>query len=153
VQEEEWAELYLRVSTSKWMAPLQTGVKQCLDSRRSLSRKISSKKFCTIEIQLVRIFAIHIFIAYSVLLGITHDELDGIFGVIRKYAKCHSWNDMPEFEYILRQSLRNYDLPVVINHIKDVLAVDNWIHGSMDPSLKNFSRQHNDWNPGMHSAR
>ena len=53
----------------------------------------------------------------------------------------------------MKQALRHYQLPVIINHIKDVLAVDDWIHGSMDPTLRSFSRQHNDWNPGMHSAR
>jgi len=33
---------------------------------------------------------------------------------------------------------------VIINHVKDVLAVD----GAMDSNLKNFSR-HNDWNQGI----
>lgn len=85
--------------------------------------------------------------------GWTHDELDGIFGVLRKYAVLQSWNDVPGFERVIREALRSYNLPVIINHINDILAFDKWLEPAMDSQLRNFSRQHNDMHPGMHSAR
>jgi len=85
--------------------------------------------------------------------GWTHDELDGVFGVIRKHALLQSWNDVPEFEEVMRQSLKHYGLPVIINQVKDILAFDKWLEPAMDSQLRNFARQHNDINPGMHSAR
>jgi hypothetical protein len=85
--------------------------------------------------------------------GWTHDELDGLFGVIRKHALRRSWNTVPEFEGVIREAFENYSLPVIINHITDILAFDKWFEPAMDSQLRNFSRQHNDMNPGMHSAR
>jgi len=72
---------------------------------------------------------------------------------MRKGSILEYWSDIPEFERVLRHSLRHCDLPIVINYVNDILNFDSWLHGAIDPQLKNFSRQHNDWNPGMHSAK
>jgi hypothetical protein len=85
--------------------------------------------------------------------GWTHDELDGHFGDGRKYLVTQSWRDVPGFERALREAFKKYRLPVIINWINDVLAFDKWLEPAMDSRLRNFSTQHNDINPGMHSAR
>lgn len=44
-------------------------------------------------------------------------------------------------------------LPVIVRFLSATLNFDAWLQPCIDPRLSNFSRQHANFNPGMHALR
>jgi len=87
------------------------------------------------------------------MLGNTHEDIDGIYGVLHQHLITVSYNTKEEFEGHLRYALRNHPLPVFINWVTGTLNFDEWSAPSRDPNLRNFARHDHAWNPGMHLLR
>jgi hypothetical protein len=87
------------------------------------------------------------------LIGNTHEDVDGIFGVERKYLEQQSFSTVEELVHHLQSALKHHPLPVFVNVIRGTLDFDAYFEGSVDPKLRNFRTQHNNWNPGAHFFR
>jgi hypothetical protein len=91
----------------------------------------------------------------SVLQGNTHDDIDGIFGVIRRYLLSRSWKTYAELKALIEAALRemNKTCPVIVRIVPGTQEYDRFFGPSIDKKLSNFSRQHDNMNPGMHVLR
>jgi hypothetical protein len=100
-------------------------------------------------------------------IGFTHDDIDGVFGVLRIFLGDKSWNTVEEFIILIKkcfasefsvlhdQSLNSRyvystfagtGLPVFVNIISDVFDITGWINPSLNKSLTRFHRHGQDRN-------
>ena len=74
--------------------------------------------------------------------GNTHEDIDGLFGVIRRYLRDKSWRTYDELVQLIRAAFRSLSVPVVVRFVYGTLDFDTWFKPCIDPKLSNFSRQH-----------
>ena len=84
-----------------------------------------------------------------------HEDIDGLFGVVRRYLSTRSWKTYAELVQHIKDcfSALNERTPVIVHFLHGTLSFDNWLTPVIDKKLSNFSRQHNNFNPGMHALR
>jgi hypothetical protein len=88
--------------------------------------------------------------------GNTHEDIDALFGQIRRYLEGKSWCTVEEFIALVREALGTYGGKIVIEVIKDTLDFRGWLDGSVNKQLSNFSRHGGGvrkFHPGMHNYR
>ena len=89
--------------------------------------------------------------AYSPDAGNTHEDIDGLYGIYAQELEKESWDTPEEFEAILRR--KTPGKKVYVNWITGTLNFDKYLSAGLDPALRNFSRQHQNYHPGMHVLR
>ena len=87
--------------------------------------------------------------------GRTHDDIDGLFGVIRRSLVNRSWETYAQLEALVQAAFvgENLGVPVIVRFVPGAQAYDKFLLPHIDKKLSNFSRQHDNINPGMHGLR
>ena len=85
--------------------------------------------------------------------GNTHEDIDGLFGVVRRYLSTRSWRTYEELQQHIRDAFAQLSLriPVIVRFLPATLNFSDWLQPCIDSRLSNFSRQHENFNPGMHA--
>jgi hypothetical protein len=86
------------------------------------------------------------------LLGNTHEDIDGLFGVEGRYLQTKTWNDVDELMAHMGAAFSSIKIPVINKVLEGSLDFTRWFHPVIDSTLGNFSHQHT-FNPGMHAFR
>lgn len=84
--------------------------------------------------------------------GNTHEDIDGMFGNLRKFLDNKRWSTVDELSVLIKQCFQHEN--VIVNIITDSLDFKKWLQPCIDPRLALYSR-HGDKNfhPGMHIFR
>jgi hypothetical protein len=90
--------------------------------------------------------------------GDTHEDIDGIFGVLRGFLKGKSWNTLLQFMDLIKQCFANATYPVFVNVFIDSIDYKKQFQNQDPPVLDNRLSHYshhgeNNFNPGMHSFR
>ena len=86
--------------------------------------------------------------------GNTHEDIDALFGVIRKYLMDKEWSTVEEFAQLVREALQGQGGRVVVEIITDALDFSDWLKPCANKRLALYSRHGPDiLNPGMHVMR
>lgn len=87
--------------------------------------------------------------------GNTHEDIDALFGVIRRYLVRTGarWRNLDEFKAHVRAALRGYAGHIIIEVVTDTLDFKDWLTPCLNNNLALFSRHDDNLHPGMHVMR
>jgi hypothetical protein len=86
--------------------------------------------------------------------GNTHEDIDGLFGVLKNFLKEKHWTTIDELKELIEQCYANSPFTVIVNVLCDVLDFKAWLGPCIDNKLTKFSRHGRDnFHPGMHYMR
>ena len=82
--------------------------------------------------------------------GNTHEDIDALFGVIRRFLVGMSWRNVAEFEKLVRDSLANYPGQVVVEVVAGTLDLQSWfeadsVHNAPVALLSAWPRKRTSW--------
>lgn len=78
--------------------------------------------------------------------GNTHEDIDGIFGVLRLFLMNKNWSTLDELMNLIKECFTNSPFNVVVNVVTDVLDVKSWLQPVLDSKLTTWQLQLRSWN-------
>jgi hypothetical protein len=76
---------------------------------------------------------------FDSILGNTHEDIDGIFGVIKRYLEKHDWKTIAELKALILEALRSINVRTVIVDVRDVLDFKSLYTPLLKPYLSKLS--------------
>ena len=86
--------------------------------------------------------------------GNTHEDIDQLFSIIRRYLQGKTWRTMDEYIALVRAALSSYRGKVVVEIVTDTLDFQSWLEPVSNKQLALYSRHGpSNYHPGMHVVR